>query len=1193
MWTQNQHDAINVDCADNLVSAAAGSGKTAVMVERIVSRILSGVVDIDKILVVTFTNAAAMELKSRLMSKIMEALDSAENPEYLNRQLMLIGTASICTIDSFCLDVLRQNFYKIGLDPAVKVGDAAELNMIKDDVIDKVLEQCYASKDEVFVRLINSYTNKSDKDFADIILKIFDFSCSLPGGIDELKQLKEKFVCNSFWEEYFIKKTHEICQRACCLYDIAIDNTGVGDELKKTRDQLFDEKNNFVLILNAHTWNDVKKAVCCLEFPTMRLPNKIDPSLKISIKDPRDLAKSFKKELTSIFDISYDDVFDDIDDTKILLDKIVEITENFAKVYTDEKRAKGLVDFSDVEHLAIGLLQTDDGGRSDTAKQLMEKYAEIYVDEYQDCNGVQEKLFSLISRENIGKPNMYMVGDMKQSIYGFRGSQPSLFKHKADIYPLYTGQIRKYNKIILNKNFRSRKGVIDAVNSVFSQIMSEKCGEMDYTDSEYLYYNECSYKDVNPDTDKVDIVLIDNNAENIFSDDDMDTSEELKGIEAEAIYVANKIKEIVSDENYLVYDKKTEGYRRAKYSDIVILLRSMGEKAEVFSSVLGIAQIPSYCELKGGYYNSAEISFIINYLKIIDNPYDDVALLSVMRHPVVGFSDDDFVSIRLSKPKGNFYHCVNSYLKNNDDALSHKLKEFSESLKLYYKKSGYLSTDRLIWEIIEDTDYMSYLTFTPNSELRKANVRSLINKAHDFEKTSYKGIFDFVRYVDAIKKSGDDTEGAKILSEDEDVVRIMTIHKSKGLEFPVVFMSDALKKFNDIDLKSDKLLLHKERGFGLNYYDFSKHYYYELPQKKYIRDVKYSEMLSEEMRVLYVALTRAREKLFITGSDRNIASHIQKIADLIKYDDAKLSYHTSQKSRSFGDWILMSVLRNTRLASQKMHFDFCSGVDDGSAFELKILNKNEMVLDVDEKQQKRKFDTTGSLKSDREYVKNVFEYEYPYRELALLPSNMSVTELKRRDAEEEGVYNFYNQTKLVSPAFVSDSKQLSAADIGIATHLVMEKLDFSKTETLEDIVSQVDELKEKGFLTQASKDAVKCENIFRMFSTPLGKKMKANAHTLKREFGFKYLMDASELLKSNAYNDKIVVQGMIDAYFEDENGDIVIVDYKTDKVKSTEDIKSRYAPQLKYYKIALEKTLGKNVSATYLFLLDTGDVVEC
>ncbi len=1187
MWTENQQTAIDAICADNLVSAAAGSGKTAVMVERIVNRVLSGKVDIDKLLVVTFTNAAASELKSRLMSKIMDALDTSDNPDYLNRQLMLINNASICTIDSFCLNVIRNNFYKIGLDPSVKIADNAELELIKNDVLNSIFEYYYDSGDAEFLRLVDCYTSKNDSDLVDIILSLYNFTNSLPEGVNKLYELEEKFKDSTPWEQYYIKKAHAISRKAMAYYDTAIAHASFRMDFAKIKAQLCDEKNNYYFVLKASDWSEMQKAVSCFEFPTLRFPPKTPDFDKMPIKEPREAGKKLRAELTDIFSVKPEDLKNDMKSAYVSLNKIIEITMKFADEFASAKQERGIVDFNDVEHMALALLQNFDGTQSDTAKQLMDKYAEIYVDEYQDCNAVQEKLFSLISRANIGTPNMFMVGDMKQSIYGFRGSEPSLFKQKSDTYTTYTGSGNSCNKIILNKNFRSRRGIIDAVNSVFSQIMSEQCGEMEYTKDEYLYYNDGSYEDINPDFNKVDMVFIETE-----NDNDNGLPDELKALEAEAIYVANKIKEIVNDKNYMVFDKSAGKYRSAKYSDIVLLLRSGGEKAETFNRILTTAQIPVYCELSGGYYDSPEVVFLINFLKIIDNPYDDIALLSVMRHPVLGFTDDEFVSMRLAKPKGYFYNSVTKYIKTNDDELSHKLTQFITDLKQYYKKSKYLPADKLLWEIIKNTDYMAYLSFMYNPELRKANVKALMSRAYDFEKTSYKGIFDFIRYVDNIKKNDKDAEPAKTLSDDEDVVRIMTIHKSKGLEFPIVFVCNSTKQFNDRDLKVDKILMHKAYGFGVNFYDFDNHYYYELPQKKFIKEMKYREMWSEEMRVLYVALTRAREKLFITGAAKNISDRIDKLSALIKDEEHLLSFEAVSSAKSYSDWLIMAAMRNRSFNGPVGEYK--TYIEDESQFYLTILSKADMVLELEDNEKSVSLHIPPADYETDALVSKVLDFTYPYASLADVPSNMSVTELKRMENEDDDIYNFYSSTKLTSPNFYAGEHKLTAADIGTCTHLVMEKLDFTSTDTVEEIALQISKLTKDGFLTPIQASCIKVENIHRIFTTPVGQLMRMCAHSVKREFGFKYLMDASSVYPDSESDEKIVVQGMIDAYFEDENGNIIIVDYKTDKITNGVDaVKERYAPQLKYYRIALEKALGKKVSKTYLMLLDTGDIVEC
>ncbi len=1184
MWTKNQQTAIDAHCADNLVSAAAGSGKTAVMVERIVSKVLSGESDIDKLLVVTFTNAAASELKSRLMNKIMDSLETSDDPDRLNRQLILINNADICTIDSFCLKVLRNNFYKLGLDPGFSIADNAELELLKTDALDSLFDDLYADKDEEFTMLVESYSNKNDSELFGLIQSVYNFSCSLSGGMDELVMLAKKFDDSSIWENYYLSKAHDICKKAIGYYNRAIDACSYIEEYEKIRLMLLDEKNNFVIADNKTDWDSMCKAVSCFEFGRLTFPKGTTDADKSPVKEPREEGKALRDELNSIFSAGKEELTSDIQSASKQLNKILQITQEFVKRFSEKKLSKGVVDFNDVEHMTLRLLQDDSGNPSETARQLMNKYDEIYVDEYQDCNAVQEKLFSLISRTSIDRPNMFMVGDMKQSIYGFRGSQPNFFKAKADNYAEYCAD-GKFNKIVLNKNFRSRESVINAVNSIFSQIMSEDCGELSYTDDEYLYYNQGAYENVNEDTDKVDVIILETNSD--LAENDTDYFEELKKTEAEAMYVANKINDILSS-NYVVYDKSLGKYRKAVYSDVVILLRSGKDKAEIFNQILSSAQIPVYCDVGEGYYDTPEIAFLINFLRIIDNPLDDIALLSVMRHPVFAFNEDDFVSIRLCKTRGYFYDSIKEYQRQNSDELCSRLNSFTDILIDLYEKSKYLSTDRLLWDIVCNTDYMSYLSFLSNPDLRKANVNALMSRAYDFEKTSYKGVFDFIRYIDSLKKNNKDIEPAKTLSDDENVVRIMTIHKSKGLEFPVVFLCDAGKKFNDMDLVRDKVLIHNKLGFGLNFYDNVNKYYYELPQKKHIREVKYAQMLAEEMRILYVALTRPREKLFIVGSCRNIDIRIDKLSSMLCEEEHTLSKEVAGSAKSYLDWILLSVLRNKTVNINTVS---CSTViDDNSRFDVKIIHKDSIKLEIPKNENVRSINDMPN--AYEEQIINHLSFGYPHSELADVPSNMSVTELKNME-NDENIYNFYNTYKLVSPRFYDENNKFSAAEIGTVTHLVMEKLDFSFTDSEDDICFQVDELVRRGFITETQAKYINCANIARIFRSDVGRRLIQNADRVHREFSFKYLMDASAFTPGLKREEKIVIQGMIDIYFEDEHGNIVIADYKTDKVKNVEDIRKRYAPQLKYYKIALEKALGKSVDKTYLLLLDTGEAVEC
>jgi len=1193
MWTENQSQAICAKVADNLVSAAAGSGKTAVMVERILQRVLNGEVDIDKILVVTYTNAAASELKSRLMQKIMAELDTSEDAENLNRQLVLINNAAICTIHSFCMEILKNNFHRLGLDPGFKIADEGEMELARREVLNKIFDEYYENSDKDFLNLVDRYTAKNDAALMNMVLGIYDFSLSTPEGVDFVCNKAEEFTKDRNWTDAIFSLVISNAKKAVRFYEDAIELCEFDENLVKTREILENEKEMFSYLVRQKNWDDAYNAMSCFDFQRMTISRKADERDKQRISYLRDSAKEIYSDISKNYLTGkLEDLLIDIEKTAPAVKKLSEIVLCFQERFSAYKKEKNNVDFSDLEHMALSLLYSEDGTPSDIAKSYMERFLEIYVDEYQDCNSVQEAIFSSISRKNIDSPNMFMVGDMKQSIYRFRGSEPTLFKNKADKYPLYGMGDGKYNKIILNKNFRSRDAVLSGVNSIFRQLMCPDCGELCYNEEEFLYYNENSYEDVNDDMKSVDVVIIDEKKKDSFVTEKTDDfSDELSSTQAEAVYIANRIKDMVSGGDYKVFDTESKSYRPIRYSDIVILLRSVRGYAEVFNDILTTAEIPVYCDISSGYFDTPEISFLINFLKIIDNPYDDIALLSVMRHPVFAFSDDDFVTMRLEERNGFFYNAVTAYASSHKDELSEKLNAFMDMLSALYDRSKYLSADKLVWNIVEDTNYMSYLSFLPNSKLKKANVRALFNRAHDFEKTDFKGIFNFIKYVDSLKKNSSDADSAKILGDDENVVRIMSIHKSKGLEFPVVFVARSAKNFNVRD-SYEKILLHKDLGVGVNYIDVNTRLSYPLPQKNLIKEKMISESISEEMRVLYVALTRAREKLIVTGSFKNASKKTGEIAVKLASEDDVIDSLVSSKAKSYLEWILMSVMRNKNSDFVK-EYDFKHIVNDGSRFSVFLISKEDLILEIDEGEEKRSFALLKAQDNCDDFVKERLEYVYPYSNLSDVPANMSVTELKRLENEKEDIYNFFNTHKLKTPSFLNDNLTPTSADIGTYTHLVMEKLDFARTQTICDIMRQLDDIVAGGFLTEKQADFVKCENIWRLFSSDIGEQMK-KATVLRREFGFKHLMKASEIRDDiSDDSETIVVQGMIDAYFENENGEVVIVDYKTDKVKNNlDDLSSRYAPQLKFYQKALEKSLGKPVKEKYLFFLDSGDVVR-
>lgn len=1196
MWTEMQQRAIDAPIADNLVSAAAGSGKTAVMVERIVSRVVSGKADIDRLLIVTFTNAAAAELKGRLMQKIMSELDTAENTEHLNRQLMLINNASICTIHSFCLDVLRANFHRLSLSPGFRIADEAETELARRNILDAVFDEYYENNDSEFLDLVDRYTSKRDSQLMDIIFKMYDYSMSTPDGAELICKMSDEFLTDNKWLDITLERVHDGCAAAMEHYRRAVSLCKFSDDFVKPLALVSDEADRCEHVVNACGWDSVYAALADLKFDVLRFPKAADKDICEKVKYHRNTAKDICKNLAAKYvPCTLDELNDDMKAAHKEVKKLAEIMCAFSDKFSEYKREKNIVDFNDLEHLALSLLVDSNGRRTNTAIALAERFDEIYVDEYQDCNSVQEAIFNAVSRKQDGKPNMFMVGDMKQSIYRFRGSEPTLFKNKFDAYPDYGTGDGKFNRIIMSKNFRSRSAVLDAVNSVFAQLMCDELGELEYDENEFLYYNDGSYEDVNTDMNTADIVCIDDDSPSLSESSDdgaEDSVEELGNTEAEAIYIANRINDMIKC-GYTVYDKPSDSYRPVKYSDIAILLRSTHGYAEVYNDILTTAQIPVYCDIGSDYYDTPEIVFLINCLKIIDNPFDDVALLSVMRHPVFGFSDDDFVCIRAAKKQGYFYDSVMAYCRDNDDILSANIKSFLGTLSEFYDKSRYCPTDKLIWDVVEKCDYMSYLSFLPNADLKKANVRALYNKARDFEATDYRGIFNFIRYIDSVKNGKTKIDSAKTLSDDENVVRIMTIHKSKGLEFPIVFVAQCAKNFNLKDA-SERILIHKGYGMGMDYIHPDLLYRYPLPIKTVIKETIISEMLSEEMRILYVALTRAREKLIITAADKNFDAVISNTVNALKMSKYKIQSSVSTQARNYIRWILAAALRNPSVTDNCTDkFDCC--VDDGSKFNLVRESKSQLILNVDDGTKEYDFADLKGRPDGDDLVRNRLDFVYPYEKSALVPSNISVTELKRMEniADDDAVYNYFRQFKVKSPRFVDAAEKPTAADIGTYTHLVMEKLDFSAECDENSVNAQIDSMIERGFITENQASYVNRQNIAKLFSTELGKKMKLNYKSLKREYSFKILIDASDINSDAPKGDKTVVQGMIDVCFEDDNNGIIIVDYKTDKVSgNVDDIARRYKPQLDYYARALEISFGKKVSKKYLFLLDCGQVVE-
>ncbi len=1191
-WTNEQNNAITIPVADTIVSAAAGSGKTAVMAERIIRRLTGeNYVDIDKILVVTYTKAAASEIKERVMQKIVEKLSNGENPA-LSKQLVMLNNSHFCTIHSFCLDLLRKYFYKLDIDPEFGIADETEVKLIKNSAVEFVVDEYYNNHDQNFLSLVSHYSSRSDKAISEMILKVFDFSKTMPDSSEWLDSLCEFYGPDNLAVFEFLKsRIVSYGEYACRIYEDALDICKKNENCTTWYNLIADELDLVKSAINENSYDAMFEAFSNIKFKRWSSPKDATVQLKELVKGKRDSAKEVvEKIISSYLFASPEQIRNDNANIFPFVKKIAEAVKKTDDVFSNLKRERNIVDFSDFEHMALKLLKNDDGTPSDIAFQISESFEEIYIDEYQDCNNIQNAIFTLISGAIRGCPNVYCVGDMKQSIYRFRDANPMIFRNKCDTYVPYENEkAGKYNKILLNSNFRSRQTILGFVNSVFNQLMSRECGELEYENSEWLNYGG-GYEEVNSDIGNIDIDIIDE-SDSFDNGSGENNDNHMSKYEAEATYVANKIKSYISG-GYMLFDKKKQLSRPAEYKDIVILMRSPSKIAPVFEQVFNNMGIPVYNEKSGGYFDSEEIVFLISLLKIIDNPDDDIALASVMKNPIFSFDENELLKFRIAYPKKNasFYSCVKNYISQYNDSLSDKCRNFMNSIEKWYDKSRYMDTDSFIGYLIYEIDYFTYLSLFPDYTMKKANVRYLLQKAKEFESTNFKGIFSFIRYIENTQAVSS-PETAKILSENDNVVRIMSIHHSKGLEYPIVFLSCLGKKINKMDANAS-YVIHKEFGVGLKSIYKENAVHIQTVNRSVIREKINMETLSEELRVLYVALTRPTEKIVLTGCLKNAPGVLNKLEFMLSDEEEKINSYIISKCESLMAIILLAVLRSEG-CQLDFKYRFKKVIADNCKYSISLINKCDISPAISPA---LKNNWESCFNGETEYYEkmcSMLAFSYPYSDASNIPGNITVTELKRMSGEDNGSYAMFDEISLSEPEFAATNKKLSGAQLGSLVHLVMENIDFVRYSSEEEVLCCIRNMCEKGIISENEYEAVDISAVYAFFESALGEMMIKNASTLVREFSFKYFMNASDVF-DGANDEKMIVQGTVDAYYVDSDGDIVVVDYKTDKVGKggAGEIATRYKVQLDYYADALEYITKKRVKEKYLYLFDTGEFIQ-
>ena len=1214
-WTNEQKDAIYDSGSNILVAAAAGSGKTAVLVERIINKVINENVDIDKILVVTFTNAAASEMRERILDAIYKKMEEYPDNKNLQRQVILINKASICTIDSFCLDVIRNNFFEIDASANFRVADATETELLKQEVLEDMFEEKYTENDKQFLKLINTYTTyRDDEPLKELLLSIYRYIQSSPFPEQWIHEKVEMFNLKNAgdfsetpWGKILLQNLKEDMEDYIVnLYKLERDLVG-SEELLKYKTVITEDKVNLKYVLeNLTSWDNAYDICNSIVWPKWPADRKITSDIKENAKKSRDaIKKKYNSSVSKTLLYNSKEANENIYSMYEILKLIEQLVLEFSQKFAERKKEKNIVDFNDIEHFALKILvkRNEDGSieETDVAKKYKEKFAEIAIDEYQDSNYVQEYILTSVSNGN----NIFMVGDVKQSIK-FRQACPGLFLDKYNKYGLKTDDDTKYGqKIQLFKNFRSRSNILDVTNMIFENIMTEKLGDINYNREEFLNlgadYKEPMDTNIKNYAGKTELHIIDLKEPeiNVFKDqndeeteEDTSNQERIEDVVLEARFVAKKIKELL-DSDYMVYDRKKDEYRPVTYKDIALLLRATSVTAPIYENEIAKLNIPVFSDVSSEYLESVEIQTIMAVLKIIDNPMQDIPLVTVLRSAIGGFSDNELVEIRMVNKKQSFYTSLKEFQGN--DKLKTKIDVFLSYLKKWQAEEKYMPLDELIWQIYIDTQYYNYVTLMPNGALRQANLKMLFERAKQYESASFKGLFNFISFIDKLHTSSGDLTSAKLIGENENVVRIMSIHKSKGLEFPVVYLCGIGKQFNMQDLNKN-ILLHQDLGIGPKYIDNDRCIEYNTLAKEAIKVQTRIESLSEEMRVLYVALTRAKEKLIITGISKDADKAFSEKKELIEtYKNFDLNEATIKRYKTYLDWITLVYFKRLNKAESYIDLEVHKKQDLMNEFD-KIKKQTQVRNIFKELEDKAK----TVEKEDVQNLKKKLTWIYGYMDSVVIPTKTSVTKIKELENEENIVslqeMDEKKQFKpeIAKPKFLNESKEqkLTSAEKGTLMHLCFQRLDESKDYTRASIIEFVQSMVEKNIITKLEADSININKLVEYTKSDLWHNLK-NAKKVFKEQPFYINLKAKDIYE-NSSEDNVLVQGIIDLYYINQDDELILVDYKTDWVNSGEEeqLIKKYIRQLDIYAKALEQAMDRKVFKKYIYSVHLNKMLE-
>ena len=1185
-WTIDQQKVIDIREQNMLVSAAAGSGKTAVLVERIIQRVLDEKhpIEIDRIVVVTFTKAAAAEMRERILAAIQDKLAEQPDNAYLMRQATLVHNAQITTIDSFCNYIVRNHFHEIDLEPDYRIGDEGEMKLIRNTVMDAMMQKQYeeaesVGEDAFFYTFLNAYAKgNSDQAVTDMILRLYDKAQSYPWPAEWLQSVADAYAVssveelkNSVWFRFLIGRLREEMEEAaaktkqllqCCMMPEgpSFYAAGLEQDIILYEDILaFAEPTRFY------------EAFCSLKYGAIgRKPRNFDGDevLMNRVKDGRDsIKKKMDKARNAYGAYTLEEIVTQMEQVRPFVEELVRLTLCFTTMFAENKRSRNVLDFNDVEHFALSILKDEKTKQATaTAREFRDYFQEIMIDEYQDSNYIQEEILSSVSKEEQGAHNMFMVGDVKQSIYSFRQACPEIFMDK---YERFHGNEEGNIAIDLHQNFRSREEVLSFTNDVFYQLMHKDIGNVEYDDLAALYPGASYYPKADTDTFQTEILIASRNQE------EMEEAGIEDNISFEAKMIADKLHRMQGHQ--LVTDKKTGELRPMRYRDVVILLRSPGAMAEDMIAVLEENGIPAFTENKTGYYDAMEVQTVLNLLRIIDNPRQDIPFAAVLHSAMFAFSSDEIAKIRMTEKKNCLLEAMEAY--RDAHPVEQKVGDFLDFLAEMRALVADTPIHMFIEMLLRKTGYLTYVTAMPRGESRRANLEKLIDQAVMYENTSYKGLFQFINYIGQLQKYEVNEGEAQLISDHDDAVAIMSIHKSKGLEFPIVFVSGMGKQFNTQDQKG-QMLLHKDMGVGLDLVDYDAQTKTVPLYKQVVARALHSDACGEEMRVLYVALTRAKEKLVLTATLNKAEETLEKWQE----NRGMLTFSEREEAQGYLEWIIRATAAKREL------------------YPITVVKAEEVVLEevagLIEKQQKKEALPLLAGQAKASWVEALdaqMQYVYPYEQNGVYKNKYSVSEIKHQQMEKVFADDFserpdflQEKAEPIVPSFITKTEkdEVSRGALrGTAMHRFLECFDFSNYDGEKSMYEQLETMCQSGRLQEEQRKLLQMDRIHCFLESELAKRMKVAATKKQLYIEKPFVMSVSPkelFLEEKDSEDTVLVQGIVDVFFVEEDG-IVLLDYKTDRVKEAEELTKRYQAQLQLYAKALQRTMDLPVKEIWIY----------